>query len=178
MLRNIHIDYNFSVFLNADYTQHNGSCIKHQVVELTDIHNQYGGFPETYSYNNTLIHQLWWDNAQINFDDLGQQLGMEVITVSTICQPPGNVIPLHRDTFFQINQRYPERTELKVRANIYLEQWKMGHMVQYNNQGNWKTNDNWQQGDGLLWDGSILHLSANAGFENKYTLQISGFLLE
>jgi hypothetical protein len=178
MLKKINLNYNFENLINADYTQHNGSCIKHQVQELTDIHDRYGGFPATYTISNTLIHQLWWDNTQIDFDYIGHQLGMEVITVSTICQPPGNVVPLHRDTFFQINQRYPNRTELKVRANIYLEQWKVGHVIQYSNNGNWQTNDNWKQGEGLLWDSSILHLSANAGFENKYTLQISGFLIQ
>ena len=164
------------MFLNADYTQHSGSCIKHQVYELTDIHDEYGGFPSTYTINNTLIHQLWWNETQIDFEDIGQQLGMDVVTVSTICQPPGNVVPLHRDTFFQINQRYPDRKELKVRANIYLEDWKMGHMIQYKENDKWATSADWQQGQGFIWDSSVVHLSANAGFENKYTLQISGFL--
>jgi hypothetical protein len=178
MLQHIKLNYDFSNLLAADYNQHSGSCIKHQVYELTDIHEQYGGFPLTYTINNTLIHQLWWNNTQLDFTNIGQQLGMEVVTVSSICQPPGNVVPLHRDTFFQINQRYPDRTERKVRANIYLEDWKMGHMIQYNEDNKWTTSANWQQGEGFIWDSSIIHLSANAGFENKYTLQISGFLLE
>jgi hypothetical protein len=178
MLRYIKLNYDFSKLLVADYTQHSGSCIKHQVHELTDIHEQYGGFPLTYSIDNTLIHQLWWDNTQLDFTNIGQQLGMEVVTVSSICQPPGNVVPLHRDTFFKINQRYPDRTDLKVRANIYLEDWKIGHMIQYNEDNKWTTSSNWQKGEGFIWDSSIIHLSANAGFENKYTLQISGFLME
>ena len=176
MIKNIKLDYDLSVFLQADYTQHSGSCIKHQVYELNDIHREYGGFPNTYSINNTLIHQLWWDNTQVDFEDIGKQLGMEVITISSICQPPGNIIPLHRDTFFQIGRRYPNRTDTKVRANIYLENYKMGQFVQYLNNENWITNTNWVQGQGLLWDSNIIHLSANAGFENKYTLQISGFI--
>jgi hypothetical protein len=177
MLKPVKINYDWSVFLNADYKQHSGSCIKHQVYELTDIHKQYGGFPETYTVNNTLIHQLWWTDTQVNFDKLGHQLGMEVITISSICQPPGNVTPLHRDTFFQIGQRHPNRKELKVRANIYLEDYKMGQFIQYRENDQWVTSDNWYQGEGFIWDSSIIHLSANAGFENKYTLQISGFLL-
>jgi hypothetical protein len=177
MLKPVKINYDLSVFLNADYTQHSGSCIQHQVYEVTDIHAQYGGFPETYTINNTLIHQLWWDNTQIDFEKLGRQLGIDVITVSSICQPPGNIVPLHRDTFFQINQRYPDRKELKVRANIYLEDYKMGQFIQYLENDRWMTNDNWQRGEGFIWDSSIIHLSANAGFENKYTLQVSGFLL-
>jgi hypothetical protein len=31
-------------------------------------------------------------------------------------------------------------------------------------------------GDGYIWDEDILHLGANAGMENKYTLQVSGFI--
>ena len=112
--------------------------------------------------------------TQLDYEKIGSQLGMEVITVSTICQPPGNIIPIHRDTFYLINQRYPTRTDLKVRANIYLEDWKLGHFVQYNNE----ISTHWNAGEGLLWDSSILHLSANAGMQNKYTLQVSGFLLE
>jgi hypothetical protein len=172
MIKNVKLNYDFSTFLNADYSQHEGSCIKHQVHELTDVHEQYGGFPKTYRYENTLIHQLWWDHTQIDFADIGQQLGMEVITISSIMQPPGCVIPWHRDTFFQINNRYPDRTELKVRANVYLEDWKMGHFLQYDDT----VATHWKAGDGFMWDSEVLHVGANAGMENKFTLQVSGFL--
>lgn len=172
MIVDIELKYDFSSLLAADYQQHTGSCIQHQVYELTDIHQDYGGFPNSYNANNTLIHQLWWTADQIDFDEIGQQLGMQVITVSTICQPPGNVVPWHRDTFFRINQQYPERTEIKVRANIYMQDWKMGHFIQHNNT----VSTHWRAGQGFLWDSSVLHLGANAGFENKYTMQVSGFL--
>jgi hypothetical protein len=173
MFKKCQLDYDFSQILNADYTQHTGSCIMHQVRELTDIHAQYGKFPDTYCFANTVIHQLWWDTTQLDFDKIGQQLNMEVVTVSSICQPPGCIIPLHRDTFFQIRHRFPDRTERKVRANIYLEDWKLGHFIQYDNT----VETYWHAGQGLLWDDRVLHLSANAGMQNKYTLQVSGFLL-
>lgn len=176
MFKPIKINYDFSAMLDANYTKHSGSCIAHQVNELTDIHNEYGGFPTTYTMANTVIHQLWWDNTQIDYKKIGQQLGMEVITVSTVCQPPGNIIPLHRDTFFQIKKSHPNRQELKVRANIYLEDYKMGHFIQYKENTCWITSLDWKQGEGFLWDSSIVHLSANAGFQNKYTMQVSGFL--
>jgi hypothetical protein len=177
MLKFIKLNYDLSVFLNKDYTQHSGSCIKHQTHELADIHSQFGGFPKSYCLENTLIHQLWWTADQLDYAELGRQLGMEVITVSSILQPPGCVVPYHRDTFYQINQRYPDRKELKVRANIYLEDYKMGQFIQYQENNQWVTSDNWHQGEGFMWDSSINHLSANAGFENKYTLQVSGFLI-
>ena len=177
MIKDCFLKIDFSKFLDADYTTHTGSCIKHQVYELTDVHESFGGFPDTYSLANTTIHQLWWGPEDIDFQELEKQLGIEVITVSTIKQPPGNVVPIHRDTFFQINQRYPDRKELKVRANIYMEDWKVGHMIQYQNQwGKWETNDHWIGGQGFIWNSEPLHVSANAGFQDKYTMQISGFL--
>lgn len=173
MFKKLYLDYDFTKILKADYNQHTGSCIKHQVYEIADIHEQYGGFPKTYCFENTIIHQLWWNNTQVDFENIGQQLGMEVITVSSILQPPGCVIPLHRDTFFQIKTRYPDRKEKKVRANVHLEDWKLGHFLQYNDV----VHTHWKAGDALLWDSEILHLGANAGMHNKYTLQVSGFLL-
>ena len=172
MLKPIYLDFDFSKILSADYNQHEGSCISHQVHELTDIHDQYGGFPKTYRYENTIIHQIWWSQDDIDFAEIGNQLNMEVITVSSICQPPGCIIPLHRDTFYLINKQHPDRTELRVRANIYLEDWKLGQFIQYDNEISVK----WQTGEGFMWDSTHLHLSANAGMQNKYTLQVSGFL--
>jgi hypothetical protein len=172
MIEKVKLNLTDTPFLNSDHKTHSGSCIKHQVKELTDIHDRYGGMPETYTMHNTLIHQLWWDKDSIDFADIGQQLGMEVITVSSILQPPGNVIPLHRDTFYAITKQFPDDTRTKVRANIYLEDWKMGHFTQYNDE----VVTHWKAGDGLLWDSSIEHLGANCGFQDKYTLQVSGFL--
>ena len=176
MLKTINLDYDFSAILSADYTAHTGSCVKHQLYELADIHEKFGGFPATYCMENTIIHQLWWDKDQLDFDEIGQQLGMEVITVSSILQPPGCVIPYHRDTFYQISQTYPDRTELKVRANIYLEDYKLGQLIQYVQDDKINTSVDWKAGEGFMWDSEILHLSSNAGMQDKYTLQVSGFM--
>lgn len=177
MIQPIHLDYDFDIFLSADYSAHCGSCIKHQVYELTDVHEQFGGFPKSYCLENTMIHQLWWTDKQIDYKQLGEKLNMEVVTVSTILQPPGCVVPYHRDTFFQISQRYPYRKEPKVRANIYLEDYKLGQFIQYMDDNKIHTSVDWKAGNGFVWDSDILHLSSNAGMQNKYTLQVSGFLL-
>lgn len=179
MIKNCNLNLDYTPFVTADYTVHEGSCIKHQVYELADIHKSFGGFPSTYSAHNTTIHQLWWSEDQIDFDYIGKQLGIKVITISTIKQPPGNIIPIHKDTFFQIKNKYPDRAELRVRANIYMEDWKVGHILQYQDQEkNWHTSDHWKAGQGFIWDDVPLHLSCNAGFHDKYTMQISGFLNE
>lgn len=177
ILKKINLDLDFKKLLQADYSVHMGSCISHQVHELKDIHDKFGGFPDTYNIHNTKIHQLWWTSSDLDYERLGDQLGMEVITVSTILQPPGCVVPYHKDTFYQISKKYPDRTEIKVRANIYLEDYKMGQFIQYKQNDLYITDTNWRAGEGFLWDSEILHLSANAGFENKFTMQVSGFLL-
>ena len=158
--------------MNADYDVHKGSCIQHQVHELSDIHQRFGGMPNSYVLENTTIHQLWWSQDTVDYEIFGNQLGMEVITVSSILQPPGNIIPLHRDTFFQISKKFPNDTRKKVRANIYLEDWKTGQFLQYQD----KVMTHWKANEGLLWDNTVEHLGVNAGMEKKYTLQVSGFL--
>jgi hypothetical protein len=178
ILKNIKLDVDFDFLLSADYSQHYGSCISYQKREQEDIHEDMAkGFPKSYHEENTVIQQIWFDDGQVDYADLGRQLNMEVITVSTILQPPGNVITLHRDTFFQIKKKYPERAKEKmVRANVYLEDWKPGHIIQYKDLDNeWKNSTHWTQGDGFLWDSDILHIGANIGLTPKYTLQISGF---
>ena len=104
MIKHIKINYDTTKFLNANYDVHKGSCIQHQVHELSDIHQRFGGMPNSYVLENTTIHQLWWSQDTVDYKIFGNQLGMEVITVSSILQPPGNIIPLHRDTFFQISR--------------------------------------------------------------------------
>lgn len=177
MIEHIKLDYDFDIFLKADYSVHYGSCISYQRREQEDIHENHGGFPKSYHEDNTRIQQLWWDKEQIDYAELGQQLNMEVITVSSILQPPGNVITMHRDTFFQINKLYPDDARTKIRANIYLEDWAPGHLINYQDADKaWQTSTHWKQGEGFLWDSNHLHLSANAGLAPKYTLQVSGFL--
>ena len=63
-------DYQFFIDQNkADAS----SCIKHQVDELKDIHESYGGFPETYTMANTKIYQTWFDKTEIDFDGVEVQ---------------------------------------------------------------------------------------------------------
>lgn len=172
MHKNIHLDIDYKHFLSQEIPA-GSTCIAHQVVELRDIHEKFpGGFPRTYCFENTTIHQKFWTTDECDFDELGSKLGMEVLTVSTIMQPPGNVIPLHRDTFFKIKSQYPNNLRTIVRSNIFLEDWKAGHFLQHDD----KVDTHWKQGDGHMWDEQVIHIGANAGMENKYTLQVSGFL--
>lgn len=175
MLNKISVDYDFSVVLTADYNQHSGSCLFHQARENPTIYRD-GKHIESFNDHNTVIHQLWWSRDQLDFDLLEQQLGLDIVTISSIRQDPGNVIPYHFDQFRKMQQMFPDRTDRKVRANLFLEDSKVGHFLQFANGEQMETAHSWKKNQGYLFDSTVPHLSCNAGIEPKYTLQISGFL--
>jgi hypothetical protein len=178
MFSEISLDYDFSSVLAADHLRHSDTCIYHQMRELSDIYDGFGGFPASFNHNNTTIHQLWWTPDDLDFADIGRQLGMEVVSISSILQEPGHVIPYHRDMFHKINERFPHRSERRVRANVFLEQGKLGHVLQFTVDQQHRTVTDWAANTGFMFDSDILHLSCNAGIEPKYTLQVSGLLLD
>ena len=176
MLLQTRLELDFAAYLAADYDQHSSDNFGHQIKEYEELYSRFGGLPASYNKANTIIHQLWWNKQQIDYKNIGDQLGIDVMTVSTIRQDPGNVLPIHYDTFFLIGQNHPQRRELKVRANIYMQDWKLGHHLEYEKDDQWHISYGWRAGDGLIWDSTHLHLSSNAGMEPKFTMQISGFL--
>ena len=167
-------DLNYDRFVHTSYPV-GSSSIQHQLDEQRDLRNN-DEFPASLTEHNTLIRQQFFDVDDIDFEYLGSQLGMDVITVSAILQEPGHVNPVHRDTFYQIGKRFPVDSRTKARANIFLEDWVPGHLIQYETHDGWVTVDNWKQGEGVMWTSETAHIGANAGLTNKYTLQVSGFL--
>ena len=170
ILEAIKIDVDTDVFFNVKWEDYRGSCIQHQKDEQKDLHPD-NKMPESLVLDNTAIHQKFFTKDEVDFDLLGEQTNMEVVSVSVIKQEPGNIIPLHRDMFYKIDSEHPEREEEKVRANIFLEDWKSGHYLEFDKEPctHWKANE------GYILNKEVIHLSANAGLEDKYTLQISGF---
>lgn len=171
-VKEVKIDFDFN-FEEVAWEEHAHNCIPHQKVELKDVHDKVGGFPKSLTVENTMFYQKFFTREEIDYKNLEEQLGIEAITVSIIKQPPGMTNPLHRDTFYQINKLYPNDKRLKVRANIQLLDWKDGHFLQYNKT----VVSHWKKNTGHMWDSEVLHLAVNAGLEDRYSLQVSGFLL-
>jgi len=91
-------------------------------------------------------------------------------SVSVIKQLPGHCIPVHTDTYYTFAKNNKvDKTEI-VRVNIFLERWKTGHYFEVNNTPIL----NWRAGDAIILTTDKPHLSANAGIEPKYTMQITG----
>ena len=163
------IEYDMSFIFSTNWEDYQDTSIHYQVRRLQHIHEPYGGLPITYTDNNTLIYQRFLTREEIDYDILGNQVGIDVYTVSVIKQKPGNTIPLHIDRFYKLRQIKPNGEP--VRANIFIEDWKDGHILQFANEIKW----NWKKNTGWIFNKHVPHLSGNCGMKDKYTLQLSGF---
>jgi Aspartyl/Asparaginyl beta-hydroxylase len=85
--------------------------------------------------------------------------------------PPGSVLPAHRDTYDRFKLIHGlETTHSVVRTIVFLEDWDSGHYLELN--GNPFTG--WRAGDWVSWHDDFLHLAANMGRTDRYTLQLTG----
>ena len=90
---------------------------------------------------------------------------------SVYCMRPGDVLPEHADTYARFKTLYnlPDTTNV-VRAVVFLEDWQSGHYLEMNKTPVVK----WRAGDWVCWRDDFLHLAANVGKTNRYTLQLTG----
>ena len=85
--------------------------------------------------------------------------------------PPGCVLPAHRDTYDRFKLIHGlETTHSVVRTIVFLEDWASGHYLEMN--GTPLTG--WRAGDWVSWHDNFLHLAANMGRTDRYTLQLTG----
>ena len=173
MYQKIHIDIDFKQFLDAEYTGYETISIQvwndsNKNSNLTQLRSP---LPDTYCWENTKMKQILWDLTEIDIERLSKKLNMEISSVTSIMQPPGSIIPPHVDGFFQLRKKIPDKPN-PVRALIFIEDWKAGHFLQCNDD----VYTHWKCGDGLIVDRAQYHLSANAGVEDKHTIQVSGFM--
>jgi len=85
--------------------------------------------------------------------------------------PPGSVLPAHRDTYDRFKLIHGlETTDSVVRTIVFLEDWASGHYLEMN--GTPVTE--WRAGDWVSWHDDFLHLAANMGRTDRYTLQLTG----
>lgn len=173
MYSKISIDFDFKQFLDANYTDYETISIRiwNDSNKNSNLPQLKSPLPETYCWENTKMKQILWDLTEIDVESLSKKLNMEISSVTSIMQPPGSIIPPHVDSFFQLRKKYPDRPN-PVRALIFIEDWKLGQFLQCNDD----IYTHWKCGDGLIVDREQYHLSANAGVEDKHTVQVSGFM--
>ena len=84
----------------------------------------------------------------------------------------GTVMPTHSDLYKSyINKFNLHGMEHTIRrALIFLEDWRPGHYLDCMG----KAFVHWHAGDVVEWAYDTPHSAANVGFDNRYTLQITG----
>jgi len=98
-----------------------------------------------------------------------QQIKNKVYAVHEMI--PGSLLPLHRDkySFFKKINEIENENEI-IRIIVFLQDKMPGHLLEIDNC----SVTNWVAGDWVKWRGTALHLAANLGNSNRYTLQITG----
>ena len=169
MFKHLLLDVDFDKIVNADYSNKLSSM-------RSKIMNDNTVFPKSFCDQNTTIYQKWWLEGELDFNEIGNQLGMKVYTISSILLPPGNNIPWHTDTFVNMSKLLPDRNDF-VRAMIYVTEYEPGQMTQIKNGSKHETYTFWEKGEGYLIDDTIPHVNVNASFKDVITLNMSGVLL-
>jgi hypothetical protein len=84
---------------------------------------------------------------------------------------PGSCLPEHGDTYARFKKLHNYDGDIH-RAIFYMEDWQSGHISEIEKQ----PLINWHAGDYIIWKNDTLHLAANVGKTQRYTLQITGVI--
>ena len=137
--------------------------------------NYHPDHPDLISEQNDLIN-AGMDPEQVilrkHFEFTGiwkimiDELGLTDIKKAFHIQYPGELLNLHIDKQYEMN----EDPKQVVRFFIFLEDWKPGHFFQMGTSF-----VQWRKGDLIWFDWpNIPHASANAGWEPRCLIQITG----
>jgi hypothetical protein len=112
-------------------------------------------------WNDRIVHQF-------------KKYGWKDIGTSYYKMKTSTILPTHSDLYVKyIKIHNLQGKEHRIRrAVIFLEDWKPGHYSEINGQGV----VNWCAGDVLEWEYDTPHAAANIGIEDRYTLQITGWV--
>ena len=138
--------------------------------KITQEYKQHG-----YTEYNTKIWKTTNVNPKMTFDweqTIIDQLPLDYAIATVTRQDPGQVLPWHMDRFFMLSRLYPNEKGTIWRFLLFLEDWKMGHVLQVKNS----VLTHWKQGDVVVWHPGTMHVAANIGIEPKWTCNITGFL--
>ena len=84
-------------------------------------------------------------------------------------------LPNHKDHFVTYKEKFKIEDPMTIwRSIVFLEDWKPGHYFEVNQ----KANTSWKAGDWVAWQYDTEHAAGNIGLEDRYTLQITGWIDE
>ena len=103
-------------------------------------------------------------------DKILQQFEYKIKSPAINLMTPGQILPLHQDTYTKFIEKYNINSiEDIIRYIIFLEDAQPGHLMQIQDT----VYANWKSGDVVSWNGSQTHAAYNLGHTNRYTLQIT-----
>lgn len=108
------------------------------------------------------------------FIKIYEEMGWKNIGTSYYRMSTGTVLPTHSDLYvkyIKIHNLQGQEDRIR-RAVIFLDDWQAGHYSEINGTGF----VNWSAGDVLEWAYDTPHAAANIGIEDRYTLQITGWV--
>lgn len=93
--------------------------------------------------------------------------------IAIYCMKPGTILPNHSDTYNRYKKIHDITDSTKIyRMLILMENWKSGHYLEVDGV----PYTNWQAGDFVIWQNDTVHMAANIGNEDRYTLQVTATL--
>jgi hypothetical protein len=112
-----------------------------------------------------------WNHRFIQYFEA---LGWQDIGTSYYRMRSGTVMPTHSDLYKAYVQRFDLQGQEHTihRALILLEDWQPGHYLDCMGQAF----VHWKAGDVVEWTYDTPHTAANIGWDDRYTLQITGHL--
>jgi hypothetical protein len=84
------------------------------------------------------------------------------------------IMPVHSDQYLRYIDVFKADPKKVCRVLVMLEDWKPGHYLEIDSVGY----VNWKKGDWFLWQSDVPHAASNIGVEDRYTIQITGELIE
>lgn len=128
-------------------------------------------FHPNYSQQSAEILQAFGEEVPCK-DQFMQAVGAKQGSISLIYLEPGQVIPVHSDNFYKLRQEYNISINQCLRYLIFLEEWKLGHFVEFNERCITK----WQKGDVWKFDYTSEHYAVNASQFNFVTCQVNTYV--
>ena len=84
------------------------------------------------------------------------------------------IMPEHVDHFSTYMRLFGAEYKDIRRVLVMLEDWKPGHYLEIDGVGF----TNWIAGDWFMWESDVPHAASNIGVEDRYTLQITGTVID
>ena len=150
---------------------------KNYVSAANGLWDELGVSKPKYCEDSAVVYQCfgkdcpnWAEDIRRSFDSI-----MQYSTVTVNKLTPGCFIPPHKDHFYKLREATKSldtKGLITLRINIMLQDKKLGHVLDIEGQ----TLDQYQAGDYVYIFPGIIHTAANLGWEDRYTMQVSGLV--